>query len=419
MFSVLPVQRLLGSPTCRVLLLLLPLESLACSHVRVTTSDGVDVIARTVELGGSAGELGAAAGVPPDNAPDYRVRVHPRGETWKGSLCKGATHFDNKRGFVSVDAPLPGLIGHLGFHEIVSDGMNEDGLTMSILTLRQSVYQDEGNEASVLAATRICFFDLVPWALGQFQRVDELVHALSNVSVIAALAVPFYRLPIGDRLHWAVDDAYGGHVVLEYLEGKLQVHQNKVGVMTNDPDYTWHLRNLNNYAAISGSDPQVNGIAVNTSEVGNVPSVMGHGLNLFGLPGDLSPASRFVRLFFLKSLAEHNRGAPNTLTEGIQIASGVLNSVWITKGTVALNGGDRPGQFEFTQYSAIKIPRKRQYLWRNYGNSQWRSIDLTRLSFDETLSTKVFDGEDGILDATDRLLPSEDRGEASKTSLQV
>ena len=34
-------------------------------------------------------------------------------------------------------------------------------------------------------------------------------------------------------------------MVVEYLQGSLQLHNNTVGVLTNDPDYIWHLRNPN------------------------------------------------------------------------------------------------------------------------------------------------------------------------------
>ena len=36
--------------------------------------------------------------------------------------------------------------------------------------------------------------------------------------------------------------------MVEYVKGELRLHNNtKVGVMTNDPTWDWHLQNLNNY----------------------------------------------------------------------------------------------------------------------------------------------------------------------------
>ena len=54
------------------------------------------------------------------------------------------------------------------------------------------------------------------------------------------------------RFHWAVQDAAGAMVVLEYVGGALHVHDAaRVGVLTNDPEYEWHLKNLNQYALYS------------------------------------------------------------------------------------------------------------------------------------------------------------------------
>ena len=70
----------------------------------------------------------------------------------------------------------------------------------------------------------------------------------------------------------------GAHAVVEYLDGVLHVHNNTVGVMTNDPDFSWHLRNLNNFVSLSGSWPQQSFSA--QTEVGAVPRSVGHGFNL-------------------------------------------------------------------------------------------------------------------------------------------
>merc|ERR1712050_150333 len=159
------------------------------------------------------------------------------------------------------------------------------------------------------------------------------------------------------------------------------------------------------YAGVPGGDPVVDVGFETETGVGTVPSAIGHGFNLFGLPGDLSPASRFVKLFYTKALAMKNRGAPTTLSEGFKMVVGLLNEVWITKGAVALSKGDGKGQFEFTQYSLVKIPQKRLLYWRTYNNAQWYVANLTQLDFSKQSSTPLDDGFDGILDVTQRLLP--------------
>ena len=68
-------------------------------------------------------------------------------------------------------------------------------------------------------------------------------------------------------------------------------------MVANKVGGSWHLRNLDNYVGLSAQWPSGgDGISVKT-QVGMHPSANFHGLNLLGLPGDYSPASRFVRVF--------------------------------------------------------------------------------------------------------------------------
>jgi len=98
-------------------------------------------------------------------------------------------------------------------------------------------------------------------------------------------------------LHWAIADTSGRSIIVEYLEGQRMVYENHPRVMTNDPDIRWHWRNLNTYVNLNPHYPWQNDILqVKTdADIGAVPRPIGHGWNLFGLPGlagfedDLSP----------------------------------------------------------------------------------------------------------------------------------
>ena len=49
-------------------------------------------------------------------------------------------------------------------------------------------------------------------------------------------------------IHYILFDKTGVGLVIEYLNGVQDVYDNSVGVVTNEPDFPWHLKNLNNYA---------------------------------------------------------------------------------------------------------------------------------------------------------------------------
>ena len=226
-------------------------------------------------------------------------------------------------------------------------------------------------------------------------------------------------------LHWAIADTSGRSIIVEYLEGQRMVLENHPRVMTNDPDIRWHWRNLNTYVNLNPHYPWQNDILqIKTdADIGAVPRPIGHGWNLFGLPGqasfeddlcsifhpkwarwsnksrmilqrqrwawygllrwsstaqgDSSPPSRFVRLFYLRGYALQSR-AMTSFREAVVLGTGLLNNVFLPVGPVAGNPrepGDGP---ELTDYGVLKSCQEKVMLIRGYVNSQWRKIDLKR-----------------------------------------
>eukprot|EP00994_Dinema_validum_P009216 NODE_895_length_1249_cov_112.442500_g664_i0.p1 GENE.NODE_895_length_1249_cov_112.442500_g664_i0~~NODE_895_length_1249_cov_112.442500_g664_i0.p1 ORF type:complete len:361 (+),score=50.44 NODE_895_length_1249_cov_112.442500_g664_i0:74-1156(+) len=338
-----------------------------CSSIRIKAPT-TDVIARTMELA-----AGGKAGV------TWSVSLYPRGGSHRQSLCgEGMMAWQSVYGYVGIDSPPPHL---------TTDGINERGLTVSEHTLRGAGYQPVH-----AGGLNLCWLDLTPWALANFETVAGVVAALQNVSVVKT--VP------GGRFHWAVDDAVGGHAVIEYVAGTLRVHNNSVGVLTNDPPYAWHLENLNTYVGLSSAWPTGDeGIQVET-EIGATPSVIGHGFNLMGIPGDYSPRSRFVRLFYLRQYAELNDGPPRTLDSALRLGAGLLNNVFMMPGTVADDPKHGDHQLSFTQYSLLKLPQARQLYFKPYGSLQWAKVDLNRVDFTKRSTMPLDDGTLGVRDRT-------------------
>ena len=88
-------------------------------------------------------------------------------------------------------------------------------------------------------------------------------------------------------LHHIVSDATGASIVIEYVDGKLSIADNKVGAMTNSPNYDWHLLNLWNYANLTSQ-------ASRPREIDGVwLAPFGAGSGMLGLPGELHAALSF------------------------------------------------------------------------------------------------------------------------------
>lgn len=155
------------------------------------------------------------------------------------------------------------------------------------------------------AAKTIAPWQLVSWILDQFASVEEVKE---NIASVAVSAVVLSRWNIVPPFHYVVYDAAGNSIVIEYVGGKLTVHDNPLGVVTNSPTFDWHMTNLNNYLLFSFSNLG----PVKLGPIELVPFADGAGM--FGLPGDITPPSRFVRaVAYTQSAWQSKTGADAVL----------------------------------------------------------------------------------------------------------
>ena len=169
------------------------------------------------------------------------------------------------------------------------ESANNQGLSLSTNEMpgSQSPVGAGSEAAKALAAT-----DLALYLLGNFQSVAEVKEALQGSDVSVWLPkVPLVgniELP----MHYILWDKTGAGIVIEFLDGKMNVHDNPVGVATNAPDFPWHLTNLNNYAQLTNVDK-------NTGQFGQLKvSAPDSGNSLANLPSSQIAAGRFVKAAF-------------------------------------------------------------------------------------------------------------------------
>ena len=78
--------------------------------------------------------------------------------------------------------------------------------------------------------------------------------------------------------------------LVEYDNGQCNIYDNPLGIMTNAPSLPWQLTNLRQYVGLENFNP------ITIKKDGFTVSPTGHGDGMFGIPGDYTPPSRFVRL---------------------------------------------------------------------------------------------------------------------------
>ncbi len=333
MFSLLKKVLLGGA----VLLGTMPQASDACTNFIISTQDNAIINGRSMEF---------AVFLP------TAIKVVPKGETVQsvGPNNQKGMSWTTKYAYAGIAIFEQG---------IVIDGLNEQGLSVGGLWFRDGQYPDISKAP---ASTIMAYTDVIRWLLGNFATTEEAKNALPKINVFT---FPIPGIPGGPApIHLAIHDAAGSSAVMEFIDGKMRIMDNPVGVLTNSPEFTWQLTNLRNYinlTAVNKDEEKLGGLVV-------APS--GEGSGLLGIPGDWTPPSRFVRAVLYKQFAKK---APN-VQEGVNAALHILNAFDIPYGTIrtAKSEGD------YTQWVVIKDLATKKLYARTYTDPTIVSVDLNR-----------------------------------------
>jgi choloylglycine hydrolase len=265
----------------------------------------------------------------------------------------------------------------------VFDGMNSAGLSVGSLNAPGSVYQPKSEDPGT---NNVFIGFLVDWLLSNYATCKEVQAAFDTDKVRFVADAEGYEGPDGIafvefhvKTHFAVHDANGKSLVIEFVEGKAKVTENPVGVLTNLPVFSWHMTNLGLYAHLSNystHEPVKFGEltyappgSLSPEPRSNPPGyrstgIPGLGDGLAGIPGDFRPASRFVRTAYLKHFAV----APRTENEAVNQGFHLLNAVDIVKGAAAEKphkAGAQPS-YDTAQIIVVKDLVNKKFYLRMY-----------------------------------------------------
>lgn len=254
---------------------------------------------------------------------------------------------------------LIGMAAIADGYPLYFEATNEKGLSMAGLNFPgNAVYGPY-----VPGRKNVAPFELIPWLLGQ---CDSLLDAKQLLNHAHILDESFSEnLPVSP-LHWLIADKTGS-VTLECTADGMAVRDNPYGVLTNNPSFDFHLQNLHHYMALheGGAD---NRLSPNTP-LSNISL----GLGAFGLPGDFSSSSRFVKAVFVKEKLLPGE----TEEEDIHQFFRILQSVAMPKGCVRLPDG----QYEYTRYSCC-CSDAGDYWFSTYDHPDIRRISLSNSDLD-------------------------------------
>ncbi len=317
-------------------------SSLACTGIIIKTENGVTIPARTMEFGFDVRS---------------NILVIP-----KGTPLQFLSSMDDKVGFQTK-----AKYGFAGMNavekQIVVDGVNEAGLYLGCFYFSGFAVYDKLTNTNQSKA--VSSEEMGNYILGSFATVDEVIEGLKDITVVGS-----YIKDINGEapFHYAITDKSGRSVVVEYTAAGLNVYENTVNAVCNNPTYDWHLTNLRNYVNLAVDNSK--GFTLN----GEKYTPLGEGTGMLGLPGDYTSPSRFVRATAFANAALPSKNAE----EGVFRAFHTLNAFDIPKGVVRQK--EEAGVLtDYTVWTSAVDTKNQYYYYKTYKNQAIQKLDLHKI----------------------------------------
>lgn len=244
------------------------------------------------------------------------------------------------------------------------EATNEKGLSMAGLNfVGNAVYYPIAQGKDNIAP-----YEFIPWILGQCDCLRDVRALLARINLVD---IPFSAQLPNAQLHWMIANREGTLVVEATADG-MQIYDDPVSVLTNNPPFPYHRQNLANYMALS-NQPPVNRFCQKLKL-----EPYSRGMGAMGLPGDLSSGSRFVRAAFTRL----NSTAGATEAESVSQFFHILNSVAMPRGAVEMPDH----KYEVTVYTCCCNTDTGVFYYSTYENPGLTAVDMHRVDLDaETL----------------------------------
>ena len=301
-------------------------------------------------------------------AATYHTKDHYFGRNLDLEYCYRESITITPRNFVLPFRHRSPITNHHAFigmatiaenYPLYYDGTNEYGLSMAALNFPVSA----SYHAPMAGKENLASFELIPWILGCCRSVEEAKRMLTSANITGTSFHPEYPC---SPLHWIVSDA-ATSITVESTRKGMQIYENPLGILTNEPEFPYHMTNLQNYLHLTNEEP-VNHFL---PELPLKP--YSRGMGGMGLPGDLSSSSRFVRAVFTKTNSVSGDAESASISQFFHI----LGSVAQQQGCVKIGR-----LYERTVYTSCCNTTKGIYYYTTYENSQITGVRLFATDLD-------------------------------------
>jgi len=254
---------------------------------------------------------------------------------------------------------------------LLLDGMNDQGLSFSANAMIPASTPPVGNDPTKILSVN----DFGTWILGNHKTVAEVKAAMLSDSTEFWLPKTAFLGNLALPLHFAIFDKAGNGLVIEFLNNKKNVYDNPVNVMTNAPEFPWHLTNLNNYTQ--------DNVNKNTGQLGKLKlQTVDAGIALSALPSSQTATGRFVKAAFYSNYVQKGK----TPDEQINLLSHIMNNFDRPNdltvdpvGSVGDGGKAKTTSSEVTQWTTMGDLAGGKLYVRSINALNWTVVDMAKL----------------------------------------
>lgn len=339
-----------------------------CTSLIYTDKNDARYLGRTLEL---------------DVDETYVIAYVPEGQTFTSEVeGHDPVDFTTRHGYLAVTAPdrMPTKEEPLGPNDLkVVEGLNLAGVSCSLLA-----YPTAGGEETTGGVTKelLQAIDLGAWILGSFGSVDEVKAGLDEQPVFLTRLAMVGNLPF--PFHIVVHDRTGDSIVIEWQNGVETIHDNPVGVMTNGPDFQWHLTNLGNWTHLDNVDRSSGKFG--SLDVRQPDS----GIATAALPGSNTSVGRFIRAIYYSKFTEKTDNPDDSMLALARIMDNFDRPRGATvdpkSGAEGISfqgqsrGDDSAPPTEYTSWTNLSDLDGGRFMLRTYDAFGYSLFDLNRLA---------------------------------------
>lgn len=322
----------------------------ACTSLAITDHQKNIYHGRTLEL---SAELPSWLGFYPKNTLFQK----------KGPDGKNSISYHSKYDILSISTDVV----YDGDDHNILQGINSAGLSFSenmvpVANLAPLSKQNYKNSIPVTS--------LGEWALSSFSTVEEVKAAVKKAHFWAPEMKIFNNLH--SPLHYAFYDEKGGSIVVEVKDGKFEVYDNPTRVLTNGPEFPWHLTNLNNFTQLSNVDH-------NTTTLGNMSLTQpDSGIAASTLPSADTSVGRFIRAVYYSSYAPVGQ----TTDESMNTLAHVMNrfdrmkNITVDQVGKDAKTGNPDYMSEYTVWTSLTDLTQKVMKIRSYGDTNYTTYTM-------------------------------------------